>query len=582
MSDIVFVDYRVTDAQDLLDDLTGQGMEIIAIDENSGGLEQMAAALTGRTDIGAIHILAQGEIGQMRLGSTELDETGLGDHVSALESIGASLGADGDILLYGSRIADGADGAAFISALADATGADVAASTNNTGSSGDWTLEATSGTVEASAIDGSGYTIESLRLADDFAGDEGDDEAHGGDGDDELDGGGGDDHLEGGRGHDHLVGGEGRDTASYAHAGGRVHVHLAEGVAEDDGDGGSDTLDGIEDVDGSDYDDDIGGDSNANHLHGSLGNDQLEGLQGDDTIDGGDGNDTASYVDALAGVIGSLASGTIQDGDGGTDTLTHVENLHGSHHDDSLSGDDGANELDGDLGNDTLRGGAGGDHLDGGAGNDVLDGGSGDDAMTGGSGNDTYVVNSAGDVVTETSTSSTQIDTVRASIGYTLRANVEHLVLTGSGVINGVGNALANLLEGNGSANRLSGGAGGDTLDGGKGLDVLTGGSGHDTFRFDTALSGTTNVDRIADFNAVDDRIAVDNAVFTRVGAVGAIGRGAFYAGHAAHDSSDRIIYDESNGHLLYDADGNGSGAAVHFATVTAHTTLTSADIWVV
>src|SRR5690606_14651861 len=84
------------------------------------------------------------------------------------------------------------------------------------------------------------------------------------------------------------------------------------------------------------------------------------------------------------------------------------------------------------------------------------------------------------------------IDTVRASITYTLGNNVENLTLTGSSALSGTGNTLNNVLTGNSGSNTLAGGDGNDRLDpGAAGTDVLQGGSGSDTYIL-TRSSGVT------------------------------------------------------------------------------------------
>jgi serralysin len=111
---------------------------------------------------------------------------------------------------------------------------------------------------------------------------------------------------------------------------------------------------------------------------------------------------------------------------------------------------------------------------------------------------------------------------------------------------------------------------------------VLVGGSGSDRFFFSTAL-GKTNVDVVTDFTHDVDLIQLENAIFKGIGS--GLSASEFYARAgitAAHDSSDRIVYDTSSGKLYCDVDGRGGTAAVHFATLTSKPVLDYADFVIV
>jgi hypothetical protein len=116
----------------------------------------------------------------------------------------------------------------------------------------------------------------------------GNDILHGGPGDDTLLGGPGDDLLMASAGNDVLDGGEGRDTVSFADAPAGIRADLQSGTALG---WGSDRLERIEDVVGSQHDDVLAGDAGPNRLEGLGGSDILRGRGGDDVLLGGPGSD---------------------------------------------------------------------------------------------------------------------------------------------------------------------------------------------------------------------------------------------------------------------------------------------------
>lgn len=240
----------------------------------------------------------------------------------------------------------------------------------------------------------------------------------------------------------------------------------------------------------------------------------------------------------------------------------------------TVNGSSGANTLNGTAGNDTINGLAGNDTLNGLDGHDTLDGGTGTDRMTGGNGNDTYIVDNTTDTVSESANAG--IDLVKSIVTFTLGSNIENLLLTGSGAINGTGNTIDNVLTGAAGANTLNGNGGNDTLYGKGGSDTLTGGSGRDTFVFDTAANAG-NIDRISDFNVVDDTIALSVSVFNKLQA-GSLSANAFFSGASAADAFDRLIYNSSTGALYYDPDGRGGAGQQQIATLSKGLALTSAD----
>ena len=238
----------------------------------------------------------------------------------------------------------------------------------------------------------------------------------------------------------------------------------------------------------------------------------------------------------------------------------------------TINGTSGNDSLVGTEGNDSINGLAGTDTLDGRAGNDTLDGGLGADTMIGGTGDDLFFVDDAGDVTIEQQGGLNGIDTVHASVSHTLSAWVNNLTLIGGSAIDGTGNEIDNVLTGNGAANALSGDGGNDTLWGGTGAD-----------RFIFRETGTGNADLVRDWASGSDKLLLDGAVMSALGATGnfAAGDARFKANSTgtATDASDRVTYNTSNGQVWYDADGNGAGARQLIATLQSGATLVATDI---
>ena len=165
----------------------------------------------------------------------------------------------------------------------------------------------------------------------------------------------------------------------------------------------------------------------------------------------------------------------------------------------SRTGTTSADRIFGGDYNDTLAGNSGADLIVGGEGNDTLNGQVGADTLQGGTGNDTYVTDAL-DTIIEAANAGT--DTVKSTATFSLRNNLENLILLGTGNLNGTGNGLNNAITGNFGNNSLNGAAGADILIGSKGRDTLRGGTESDSFRFKTGDTGQTaaTMDRIVDF----------------------------------------------------------------------------------
>ncbi|MEG5257873.1 DUF4347 domain-containing protein, partial [Microcoleus sp. A2-D3] len=147
---IIFVDSSVQNYQSLIKD--ADAAQIVILNDNLSGIEQITNALANQKDFTAVHILSHGSEGSVKLGSDVLNENDLAEFQTQIKQWGNAITENGDILLYGCDVAEGETGKNFVKQLSEITQSDVAASNNLTGNAakgGDWDLEIATGKIEA-------------------------------------------------------------------------------------------------------------------------------------------------------------------------------------------------------------------------------------------------------------------------------------------------------------------------------------------------------------------------------------------------------------------------------------------------
>ncbi|MBB2701904.1 UNVERIFIED_ORG: Ca2+-binding RTX toxin-like protein, partial [Rhizobium esperanzae] len=384
----------------------------------------------------------------------------------------------------------------------------------------------------------------------------------GGAGADTLTGGAGNDTLDGGVGADHLIGGTGDDIYIVDNASDVVTENAGEGTDTIRTNLATYSLASLTNVENLTYTGTAAftgtGNASANVITGGSGNDTLDGGAGADTLIGGTGDDTYVVDNASDIVVENIGEGmdTIKTALTAYSLGTNVENL-------------------------TFTGTASftgtGNGLD-----NIMTGGTGADHLIGGLGNDTYVVDNAGDVVTENAGEGT--DTVKTALAaYTLGANVENLVSTGTAAFAGTGNELANA---------ITGGVGADTLDGGAGSDTLSGGAGNDIYVVDNigdvvveaAGAGTDTIKTVLNSYSLASLANVENLTFTGTGDFSGAGNAAVnvITGGAGNDildggaGADTLVGGAGNDIYIVDNTGDVVTEAASAGTDTIETALAS------
>ncbi|MDY6804298.1 MAG: DUF4347 domain-containing protein [Cyanobacteriota bacterium] len=642
--------------------------------------DQLGQSRVGQVDIGAYEFTdttppSQGEAIYGGVGGDILNGTDGDDTLSGQGGNDLLNGRDGNDVLNGGDGVDTTNGGAGDDIYIVDNSNDIVNELANSGidvvrSSASYSLRANIENLvltENSDIDGTGNNSDNRITGNDgnnqLIGGNGNDTLVGNAGNDTFNGGPGDDLLNGGDGNDILNGWTGADTANGG-AGDDIYiVDNSNDIVNELANSGTDTVqanltytlkgnienlvlteDAPIDGTGNNSDNRITGNGGNNQLIGGNGNDTLVGNAGNDTFNGGPGDDLLNGGDGNDILNGWTGADTANGGAGddiyivdssndivnelansGTDIVrssasyslrVNIENLvltensdidgTGNNSDNRITGNDGNNQLIGGNGNDTLVGNAGNDTFNGGPGDDLLNGGDGNDILNGwtgadtangGAGDDIYIVDNSNDIVNELVNSG--IDIVQSNVTYSLRGNIENLVLTENSDLDGTGNNSDNRITGNDGNNKLNGGngddvvtgnSGDDTLMGASGVDTLSGGPGNDSlighgesdrFLYDTGSSfsaADVGQDIIADFDKTEnDKIVLDKTTFDNLSSSTGLGFSivaefeAVTSDAAAATSDAAIAYNTNNGKLFYNPDGSaaGFGSGGLFATLS-------------
>lgn len=144
--ELVVVDAAVPEP-DVLAGLAARPCRLVRLAAGADGLGALLEAVRDAGPVAALHVVAHGSAGRLRLGRSEISAAGLRHRQRAFAALATALGG-APVLLYGCEVGAGAGGRRFVAALAAALGAPVRASGTPVGSAalgGAWGLDIGSG-----------------------------------------------------------------------------------------------------------------------------------------------------------------------------------------------------------------------------------------------------------------------------------------------------------------------------------------------------------------------------------------------------------------------------------------------------
>ncbi len=149
-TNLLLIDSAVDNYQELIAGVK-LGIVPIVISNIEDGIGQITAILEEYFDLATIHIVTHGSPGSLQIGNTRLSLKTLNKYQPQLQQWRKALKADGEILLYGCRVAAD-EGINLIQQLKQIIGVEIAASSNLMGSKaagGNWDIDVTTGEINS-------------------------------------------------------------------------------------------------------------------------------------------------------------------------------------------------------------------------------------------------------------------------------------------------------------------------------------------------------------------------------------------------------------------------------------------------
>jgi hypothetical protein len=127
--------------------------EIVYLSKNRSGVEQISDYLKNKKGLDDIRIISHGNAGYFTLNGERIDNSYLAKNCYHFSSWRSALKKEGDIMLYGCNIAASEEGRKMVKTLAELTGADVAAATEEIGGKlKNWILDYSTGDIESAVL----------------------------------------------------------------------------------------------------------------------------------------------------------------------------------------------------------------------------------------------------------------------------------------------------------------------------------------------------------------------------------------------------------------------------------------------